>query len=452
MELDDYQEVARDFLASRTFACLWDSPGVGKTAPAIAAASARDNGPILVTAPAYLLPNWEYEIGRFDSGAKVVRADGAGFAARSEALTEDANYVLTSYNNWSAGKGKEFTYEALVQRPWSAYIFDEVHRLRGRNSRATKHVQRVRRRDSSNVRTPVWGLSGTPIVNNPGDIYSLLNLWDKRRFSSYWNFVDEWCTVTNTPWAKEVGQLRPGMEEAFQELTAEFALRRTLADVPKLAGLEEDHKHYYVQMPSSVRKTISEARKNYIIEHPDLEAAEFVSGGGPLYAKLRMLATDPPTSAKPKVGLVRDLLGSEENAGPAVVYVWYKSSAHAVAKGLTKTNRPVTLVTGDVPTHQRSGKVDEWKSHPNGVLVATISSLKEGISLVNASSVIFIEHSELPADQEQCVARLKRRGQTRLVSVHHVWAQGTPDTAIKKVVIDREMGLKRALTRWMEED
>jgi SNF2 family DNA or RNA helicase len=123
-----------------------------------------------------------------------------------------------------------------------------------------------------------------------------------------------------------------------------------------------------------------------------------------------------------------------------------------VAEGLKKTKRPVTVVTGDVPTNKRTELVDKWKSAPNGILVATISSLKEGISLINASDVIFLEHSPLPADQEQCVARLKRRGQTNLVNVHNVFAKGTPDTAIKRHLNERNLGLKRALISWLQED
>ena len=84
-------------------------------------------------------------------------------------------------------------------------------------------------------------------------------------------------------------------------------------------------------------------------------------------------------------------------------------------------------------------------------MVATISSLKEGISLIHAKDVIFLEHSELPADQDQCIARLKRRGQTDVVRVHHVWARNTPDMAIKRHLGERHLGLKQALTSWLRE-
>jgi SNF2 family DNA or RNA helicase len=288
------------------------------------------------------------------------------------------------------------------------------------------------------------------MVNNPGDLWALLSVMDRRRFRSYWNFVNEWCDITTTPWATEVGQLSKGKEEAFSELLAEFSMRRTLADIPSLADLEERHRHYMVTLPPSVKKMIATAKKDYIVEHEDLEKSQFVSNGGALYAQLRQLSTNPPTKIKPKIDFLRELM--EDRAGPLVVYVWYKDSARAVAESLTRTNRTVTLITGDTPTNRRTALVDEWKAQKDGVLVATIASLKEGISLVHSSDVVFLEHSELPADQAQCVARLKRRGQTELVNVYHVWAKGTPDTAIKRANVEREVGLKRALAEWLQED
>lgn len=451
-ELSDYQIPARDFLLDRQLAGLFDSPGCGKTPPTIVAAyqKVKETGrPALVTCPAYLISNWTYEISRFAPSARVVQANGKGYAARSEALHSDADFILTSYNNWSAKKAGKLQYPELSQREWAAVIFDEGHRLRGRVSQCTKHVYELRKARAANLQTPVWVLTGTPIVNTPGDLYPLLHLRDRKVYSSYWKFVGEYCSVIQTPWSTEVGQLRPGMDEQFQNLLGEFSLRRTLEDIPSLATLEQRDRDYLVELPASVRKTIETARKEYIIEHADLAHAEFVSGGGALYSKLRQLATVPPTSEKPKIDFVADFL--QDHFGPIVVYVWYKNSAREVAASLEKTKRPVTLVTGDIDASKRGALVDKWITQPNGVLVATISSLKEGISLIHASDVIFLEHSELPADQEQCVARLKRRGQKSLVSVHNVFAKGSPDMAIRRHLKNRNEGLKRALTTWLQE-
>lgn len=472
LPLSDYQEVSRDFLLSAVgVAGLFDEPGVGKTAPTIVAAWERhvETGlPVLITCPAYLVENWEWEISRFaPAGATVSCANGTGPTARHAALQADTDFVIHSYANWSAkvprrksdgasdplGPGEarpgDLQYPELSTRQWAVVVFDEGHRLRGRNSQCTKHVFELRRARSTNVATPIWVLTGTPILNNPGDLFPLLHLWRKREFRSYWNFVGDYCRVTKTPWATEVGQLRKGVEDEFQELVSSFALRRTLKDIPSLADLEHVEKDYFVTLPPSVKKTIDKAREEYVIEHEDLEVSEFVSGGGALYAKLRQLSTNPPTAEKPKISLVRDLL--EDRPGHVVVYCWYKDSARAVAEGLEKSGRPVTLITGDVPTARRAGLVDGWKETKDGILVATISSLKEGINLTNSTDVIFLEHSELPSDQTQCIARLKRRGQTQLVTVHHVWARATPDMAIKRHLTERTTGLKQALSTWLRE-
>ena len=488
LPLSDYQEVSRDFLLEASgIAGLFDEPGVGKTAPTIVAAWEKhvETGlPVLITCPAYLVENWAWEISRFaPARATVSLANGSGPAARREALQAEAAFVIQSYANWSAkvpkpkAKAKdqytaedlesldsyeaarpprysgprpgEFQYPELHERQWAVAVFDEGHRLRGRSSQCTKHVFELRRARSANVATPLWVLTGTPILNNPGDLFPLLHLWDKKRFSSYWNFVGDYCRVTKTPWATEVGQLRKGMEDEFQELVASFALRRTLKDIPSLSALEHVEKDYFVRMPASVNKTINRAREEYVLEHEDLEAVEFVSGGGALYARLRQLGTVPPTREKPKVEFCLEFL--EDAVGPVVVYTWYKDSAQGVAEGLSKSRRPVTVITGDVPTARRAALVDNWKEQKDGILVATISSLKEGISLIHAKDVIFLEHSELPADQDQCIARLKRRGQTDVVRVHHVWARNTPDMAIKRHLGERHLGLKQALTSWLRE-
>lgn len=484
-ELSDYQIPARDFLLSSKFAGLFDAPGVGKTAPAIRAGWERhvETGlPILVTAPPYLLENWAWEISRFAPGATVSIANGSGAAARHAALQADTDFVLNGYSNWSAkisereakareqygpgdietygtwqaaqptrvkpARAGDFQYPELNDRPWGALIFDEAHRLRGRNSQSTRHVFELRKRKSPNHGSPIWCLTGTPIVNNPGDLYTLLHLWVPASYKSYWSFVGEWCRVVKTPWATEVGQLRKGLEDEFQDLVGEFSIRRTLKDIPSLADLEQRDRDYMVSLPPSVVKMFHKAREEYILEHEDLRGTEFVSGGGALYARLRQLGTLPPTAEKPKVDFCLEFL--EDRTGPVVIYTWYKDSARGVADALSKSKRPVTLITGDVPASWRSEMVSKWSNEPNGVLVATISSLKEGISLVHATDVVFLEHSELPADQEQCVARLKRRGQTDLVNVHHVWARNSPDMAIKRALNERNLGLKAALTTWLQ--
>lgn len=449
IKLSSYQEVARAFFVShRKFACLLDEPGVGKTFPAIAAAwnLKQPDLPVLITAPAYLLQNWKYEISRLVPNATVVLANSPGKDYRHMDMQCDVDFVLTSYNNWSAKSGKDYEYWELSQKKWSAMIFDEGHRLRGRNSACTKHVFKTRLSKSTNLDTPIWVLTGTPFVRDGGDFFSFFHLHDKRKYGSYWKFVDNRCITQETPFGKKVGNIRRSYREEFSEELAAFSLRRTVADIPELQDLESVTRDYFVDMPTSVVKMIQRAKKEYVLEHEEMESS-LVSGPGALYQVQRRMATNPPTKVKPKIDWLQDFL--QDHTGKVVVYVWYKDSAKLVADSL---GSDAILVTGDTPVTKRSLLVDDWRTGSNRVLVATISSLKEGISLTESRDVVFLEASELPADMEQCEKRLLRRGQKRLVQVHRVWANRTVDKAIKRVLDDRTIGLQEALTQWVKED
>ncbi len=408
----------------------------------------RTGYPVLITAPSYLLSNWEKEIGDFLPGARVVLANGPGFQSRNQALMGDADFILSSYNNWSAKIGKDYRYTALVNRKWAAYIKDEGHRLRGRNSAWTKHVFRTRLTKSVNMDTPIWILTGTPFVRDGGDFFPYFHLWDKKNYRSYWKFVKDWCVVSTNPWTTTIGNIRKDCANEFRAELAKFSLRRTVSDVPQLASLEFIENEYTVDLPSSVVKMIQKAKKEYVLEHEDLASPQFLNGSGALYVAQRKLATVPPTKANPKIEWLKDFLTDKK--GKVVVYTWFKDSARAVADSL---GEQATLITGDIQPQRRDGIVAKWRQ-PGGpsVLVATIPSLKEGISLTEAADVVFLEHSELPADIEQCIKRVCRRGQSMVVQVHQVRANKSVDMVIKKVLDNRELGISEALAKWVAED
>lgn len=454
--LDDYQVESYNFLRDREFACLFDAPGVGKTGPAIIAGYEASQEPFtkkpaLITCPAYLIDNWRQEIKAFVPSAVVVSADGAGTELRREALQNNkATFVLTSYNNWSAKTKGSFTYPELVTGDWAAYIFDEGHRLRGHSSQATKHVFRTRLASSLNRTTPLWILTGTPFVRDGGDFFCYFHLYDKKRYGSYWKFVKDRCMTTETPWGVNVGNIRRSYNKEFSEELAQFSLRRTTQDIPQLQSLEFTEQEYFVTMPPSVVASIKRAKEEYVLEHPDLAHAKLFEGAGALYVAQRQIATVPPTKVNPKVDWLKDFL--EDRKGRVVVYTWFKNSASVVADTVQSKDRKAYLVTGDYSAPKRMETVEAWKKDGTGVLVATIPSLKEGISLIEANEIVFLEHSELPADQEQTIKRLCRRGQTKVVQVHHVHARRTVDMAIRNTLKNRNEGIAESLRKWVLEE
>jgi SNF2 family DNA or RNA helicase len=462
--------VSRAYLLDHQRAGLFDEMGVGKTAPAIVAAAelaADTNKPALITVPAYLIPNWFREIERFAPGVKAVAADGDGAQARHEAFQSNADLILTSYHNWATFDGNGQTqkrvarYDELLRRPWSAYVHDEAHRLRGYNSLWTKQLWKAWNADSKNRNARFWPLTGTPLIRDPGDFFSLGRVFDRQVFTGYWKFVETFCEVEVTPWAQSVGQLKPGMEEAFWRLVSQYGLRRMQKDIPELAGIETFYREIVVTLPPSVIQSARRAKKEYILEHPDLERAEFLDGGGALYNRLRQLATLPPTAVKPKLDALVELL--DDLAGQrVVVYCWYRDAVAAVeevvrkrfqGRNVAKADRRDTFViTGDTSSARRDPLIQQWSSSPAGVLIATIGALKEGANLQAGNQLVFLEEAELPADMDQVVKRLARRGQTKPVMVHTIRAQGSVDFAIAKILRIRSEGIERAMAGYQVRD
>jgi SNF2 family DNA or RNA helicase len=452
-KLSPYQDKFVEQLLNENKFCLFASPGVGKTFPAIVAAvshqkAAREHFPILVTSPAYLIANWETEILRLYPDAVIVKANGQGNESRSLALeSRKADFVLTSYANWSAKKKGFWVYRNLVGIKWATYIFDEAHRLRSHDSQTTKHVFQTLLKTNVNRLTPKLMLTGTPFCRDGGDYYVYFKLWKPQEYGSYWRFVDEFCVTTQTPWAKDVGNIKKSVADYFYNLTNQFAIKAKVKDIPELQDLEYIEQEHYVDMPPSVISTFKKAKKDYIVQHRDLSNPEYISGAGALYTRLRQLATLPPTKEKPKLDWLKDFL--TDNPQKVACYVWYKSSAKAVAEAVL--DRPVFVATGDLTPTARVAMVNKWKASDGGLLVATIPALCEGVSLVEAHDLVFLEHSPLASDQEQVIKRFCRRGQEEVVNVYHVRARQTVDMVTEKVLKTRGLGLEDALRTWLKE-
>ena len=245
--LAPYQVEARDWLLANRKAILGDAPGVGKIYPAIEAALASP-GPRLFVVPAYLMGQWEQYIRDIDELQSTVAVVGTPKQKRKALLATYDNYIVT-YGLLSAVSHRNrlatHRYPDLI-RDWPTVVCDEAHRFRGRNSKCTKVATKLAVRAHR-----WWMLTGTPIYNNAGDMWTLLRMCDPK-YSSYWRFVKKHCNLTVNPWTTLVGDVID--PDAFNAEVSDYMLRRTTEDV----GLALPPARYYdvrVSLTKSVLKT-----------------------------------------------------------------------------------------------------------------------------------------------------------------------------------------------------
>ncbi|KAK4267930.1 hypothetical protein QN277_024648 [Acacia crassicarpa] len=89
--------------------------------------------------------------------------------------------------------------------------------------------------------------------------------------------------------------------------------------------------------------------------------------------------------------------------------------------------REVLVLTGELELFERGRIMDKFED-PNGpskILLASISSCAEGISLTAASRVILLDSEWNPSKTKQAIARAFRPGQQKMVYVYQLLATGT---------------------------
>lgn len=397
--------------------------------------------PCLVTVPAYLIPQWEKFINEWAPECTVAKMNGDGRNARQGALDLEADFTLTSYHNWVARP----PYRNFWKRRWGSMIFDEAHRMRGRNSQWTKAVYTIDNAGEKNKGVPMWFLSGTPEVRDAGDFYPFLHLCDRGVHSSYWAFVEEHCHLSVTPWATEVGRTKD--PERLYSILKQHSSRRILEG--QEAPIFDD---IPVELPSSVVQMIQQAKKTFTFEHPDMDVPEWYESAGVVWGRIRQMVSVPPTKVNPKMdalkGKLEDLPGER-----VIVAAWYRDTAKVALEAARKVrgDEQVNLFTGDVRPAAKAEAIDRYNEHSEGTIVCTIAALKEGANLQAGNHLIFLEESELPSDNEQLVGRQRRRGQTKPVIVHRIYAGGANsiDLAVRKLATKRSTDIRRVMSEYL---
>ncbi len=160
---------------------LADEMGLGKTVQALYFAAASRLFPALIVVPSHLVLNWESEINRF------LKIDGK----------VPEIHIIKGLKPYKLPEAKIYIIHYLLLRGWKhalpdyffpLVLFDEIQELRHSGTEKYSAASLI---SSSSER--VFGLSGTPIYNNGGEIWNVVNIIDFNFLGSWETFTREWC-------------------------------------------------------------------------------------------------------------------------------------------------------------------------------------------------------------------------------------------------------------------
>ena len=405
-ELREYQKYGYKWLMyllkNNLGGCLADDMGLGKTLQAITAITSIHSDKkekTLVIMPKSLIFNWENEIFKFSPNLNVGIYYGTG---RGIETLKEKEVILTTYGTIRND------IEKLRKIKFTLIILDESQNIKNMNSQTTKAIMLL----NSKYRI---ALSGTPVENNLGELYSLFRFLNPSMFGT----VEEFNRFYGIPIHRD------NDKDAIEELRKKiypFILRRIKKEVLKDLP-DKIEKVLYVEMNKNQKKYYEERRKYYYdmvhesIKVKGLNKTQFYV----LQAlnELRQIASCPESKNKMIVSskrevLTENLLEAVRNNHKVLVFANYISSIDGICDELKKNNIKYLSMTGK--TKERHLLVDKFQNDGSyKVFVMTLKTGGVGLNLTAADTIFVYDPWWNKTVENQAIDRAYRLGQDRTV-------------------------------------
>ena len=406
-------------------ACLADDMGLGKTVQALGVLLARaELGPALVIAPTSVGQNWIDEATRFAPGLRARLYRGPGRAALlAEARAGDI--LVTSYALVVRDA------EALAGVRFGTVVLDEAQAIKNALTRRARSVAGL----DADLR---MALTGTPVENHLGDLWSLMRVLTPGLLGSWDHFRDRFATPI------ERGR-DPERRAALARVIRPFLLRRTKAEVaPELPPRTEIQR---LVQPSAAERALYDAARTAALE-------AIASGAGDArfillaaLTRLRRLACHPrlgddaSTVPSSKLAALLEIVEElREEGHRALVFSQFTTHLALVREALDQRGIVYEYLDGATPAEERARRVAAFQAGRSDVFLISLKAGGSGLNLTGADYVIHLDPWWNPAVEDQATDRAHRIGQSRAVTVIRLVTRGTIEEAVLSL-----HGDKRAL-------
>lgn len=433
-ELRSYQRTGYEWLRLLSEigvgGCLADDMGLGKTLQTISfllyKIEANPQGRHLVIAPASLLYNWLKELEKFAPGVQATVLHGS---KRDTALLSEKEHqvFITSYGTMRQD------IHMLETITWETIVLDESHHIKNPAAQTTKAVWQL------TAKTKI-ALSGTPVMNNTGDLHSQMHFLIPGLLGTPEFFKKEYTIPIEQQANKEKAAV-------LQKLIRPFLLRRTKEQVAKDLP-ERTEAVLWCEMGADQRSAYEsikeEVRTNIFTE---IKASGLNKGKLSVLAgltKLRQLCNscelvrdeDIFTTDSVKTKVLIDELKCIIPQHRALVFSQFTSMLDLVERDLHKAGIATLRLDGQTGVKQRQELVAQFQSDEGSHTPVFLISLKAGntgLTLTKADYVFLFDPWWNTAVENQAIDRTHRIGQKNQVFAYRIICRDSIEEKIIKM-------------------
>jgi superfamily II DNA or RNA helicase len=442
-ELRPYQERGLSWLAflgqAGLGAILADSMGLGKSPQTLALLAQEQDegtrrGPTLLICPMSLVGNWQREAAKFTPRLAVHVHHGADRLTGQDLTTAmtGADLVITTYGVATRDR------EALRQVQWARVVCDEAQNIKNAGTRQAQAVRAIPARSRI-------ALTGTPVENRLGDLWSLMEFTSPGLLGSAEKFRQRFAIPIERAGDEEaVGQLR--------RITGPFILRRLKTDKTIIADLPDKLEmkvwcNLTPEQASLYQATVDDMMERIEAAEPGIERRGLVLA---TMAKLKQVCNHPAhlladgsrlDGRSGKLARLEEIGEEVVTAGDkALCFTQYAEFGHMLQPYLAaRLGCEVLYLHGGTSKNRRDQLVTEFQEGTGPCLfLLSLKAGGTGLNLTAANHVIHVDRWWNPAVEDQATDRAFRIGQRRDVQVRKFVCVGTVEERIDAMIEEKK--------------
>ncbi|XP_065199032.1 SWI/SNF-related matrix-associated actin-dependent regulator of chromatin subfamily A-like protein 1 [Sycon ciliatum] len=291
-------------------------------------------------------------------------------------------------------------YKALFKTNYTGVIVDEAHKIKNPRSKRTQALvgwqgKAKRLLTKDNIKQCIL-LSGTPMMQRPWELYSVLRGLIPDELGPYSKssmYAIHFCKGYKDVYGRWITNGSDNLEE-LSEITKKLIFpvsrERIERNLPPI-------RKQIVRL--SCGGTYLAQEKAYNIESlEDITSSIGFEG----LSELRHLM------AIQKIPYIQDYVKNLLLSGEKViVFAWHRAVLQSILTYVQALSLPrdVLLLDGSVPPSQRQSLCHKFNTENYSIALCQISAVSEGLSLHTATHVVFSEISWNPSDNEQALKR-----------------------------------------------
>lgn len=392
------------------------------------------------------LPDWRLFAVESKKAVEVFKNHGALDISLGDAIDPvyGSPHVVLAHYDCFTNRTKAIR-ELLTRKKWDMIIVDEAHRLKSRDTQWTKAIKKLK--------APYRHImTGTGFINNPAEIWSLLNFLDKTRWSSYWNFRNAYCDeYIDGAGFRHIRGIKPWMVEEFRSLRRELGPRRMMADVHAGIGhpieavrtvdLNTVQRRMYNEIKSVLQTLDQQGEplrspnvlsqlnrlRQISVATPEVVSRGFNSSTGRAFTEIKLV--EPSSKLDETMDIISQL---DEPEQQIVVFSAFRGPLDLLEERLNKASIPYLHMQ---QKHNEARRYemwhDLWPQKEHKVFMSTLALGGESINLTSATHMIFLDRSWSPKDMMQAIGRIYRPGQKGVPEIIYINASNTTDQYMK---------------------